>query len=67
VDKQCENVWGGIRCELIAGHLSAHGARQGAALVTWVNRASVTGRSTPTEWANTDDEPRWARAPGNAA
>jgi hypothetical protein len=58
VDKQCENVWGGIRCELIAGHQSAHGARQSAALVTWVNHASVTGRNTPTEWANTDNEPR---------
>jgi hypothetical protein len=58
VDKQCENVWGGLRCELIAGHTSAHGTRKGRALVTWVNHASVTGRNTPTEWANTEDEPR---------
>jgi hypothetical protein len=61
VDEQCESVWGGLRCELIAGHASAHGTRTGQALVTWVNHASITGRNTPTEWVTIDDESRSAR------
>ena len=53
--EQCDAVWVTTRCELTAGHDSAHASRAGAALITWANYAAGDPTRLDLLWA-TDDE-----------
>jgi hypothetical protein len=50
---QCDRYWAGLRCQLWAGHASAHAAREDDALISW--RGDQYGDRVAFDWA--DREP----------
>jgi hypothetical protein len=49
VPSQCEHSWSGLRCQLWAGHLSAHAAREDGAVISW--RSDEHGDRVVLDWA----------------
>jgi hypothetical protein len=54
VPTQCDHYWSGLRCQLWAGHASAHAARQNGALISW--RSDEHGDRIVLDWADQEDE-----------
>jgi hypothetical protein len=52
---QCDHYWAGLRCQLWAGHASAHAAREDDALISW--RSDEHGDRLVLDWADRDDQP----------
>jgi len=52
---QCDHYWAGLRCQLWAGHASAHAAREDDALISW--RSDEHGDRVVLDWADRDDQP----------
>jgi len=52
---QCDHYWAGLRCQLWAGHASAHAAREDDALISW--RSDEHGDRLLLDWADQDDHP----------
>jgi hypothetical protein len=50
---QCDHYWSGLRCQLWAGHASAHAAREDDALISW--RSEEHGDRVVLDWA--DEQP----------
>lgn len=46
---QCEQYWSGLRCQLWAGHASAHAAREDDAVISW--RSNEHGDRVVLDWA----------------
>ena len=46
---QCDHYWAGLRCQLWAGHASAHAAREDDALISW--RSEEHGDRIVLDWA----------------
>jgi hypothetical protein len=51
---QCEHYWSGLRCQLWAGHASAHAAREDDAIISW--RSEQHGDRVELDWADRDDD-----------
>lgn len=51
---QCDHQWSGLRCQLLAGHFSAHAAREDDALISW---RSEHGDRLVLDWADRTGEP----------
>jgi len=49
VPSQCEQYWSGLRCQLRAGHVSAHAARENDAVISW--RSNEHGDRVVLDWA----------------
>lgn len=49
---QCDHYWAGLRCQLRAGHASAHAAREDDALIYW--RSDEHGDRVKLDWADRD-------------
>jgi hypothetical protein len=47
---QCEHYWSGLRCQLWAGHASAHAAREDDAIISW--RSEQHGDRVQLDWAD---------------
>jgi hypothetical protein len=54
VPTQCDHYWSGLRCQLWAGHASAHAAREDDALIYW--RSEQHGDRVVLDWADRADE-----------
>jgi hypothetical protein len=52
---QCDHYWAGLRCQLWAGHASAHAAREDDALIYW--RSEEHGDRVVLDWADRDEPP----------
>jgi hypothetical protein len=52
---QCDHYWAGLRCQLWAGHASAHAAREDDALISW--RSDEHGDRLVLDWADRDNQP----------
>ena len=51
---QCEHYWSGLRCQLWAGHASAHAAREDDAIISW--RSEQHGDRVKLDWADRVEE-----------
>ncbi|HEU5271400.1 MAG TPA: hypothetical protein VFU36_15850 [Jatrophihabitans sp.] len=51
---QCDHHWSGLRCQLRAGHASAHAAREDDAVISWHGNGH-DGRVV-LDWAVRQDE-----------
>jgi hypothetical protein len=52
---QCDHYWAGLRCQLWAGHASAHAAREDDALISW--RSDEYGDRLQLDWADRQELP----------
>ncbi|MFL6161991.1 MAG: hypothetical protein ACJ74U_07165 [Jatrophihabitantaceae bacterium] len=53
---QCQHCWSGLRCQLWAGHASAHAARENDTLTSW--RSEEHGDRIVLDWADQEDNRR---------
>jgi hypothetical protein len=53
VADRCDNTWRGLRCQLVAGHTTAHVARDQGALISWAgHQPSEQSRRVVLAWAD---------------
>jgi len=54
VSHRCDDAWSNLRCQLRAGHTSAHAARDADALISW--RSDQHGDRLILDWADATEQ-----------